>query len=143
MSKDSNENLYLKGKIALITGGAGGIGWGIGLEFARFGAKVILVDIDEKNGAEVLADLEEISSGHSFHRLNVRDIEANRKLAEEVWDQFGWIDILVCNAGINTSHGLLDMTPEAWDTVHGTNLRAICSSPKRLLRKWLKGVSRE
>lgn len=138
MSKDSNE-LYLEDKIALITGGGGGIGWGIGVEFARNGAKVVLVDIDEKNGAEVLADLGKISSGHRLYCLDVQDIEAGQQFVEEIWDQYGQIDILVCNAGINTPHGLLNMTPEAWDQVHDTNLRGHMFLSQTVGKKMIRG----
>lgn len=117
------ENFYLKDKVALITGGGGGVGWGIGVEFARQGAQVVITDINEETGKQALVDLTKISDGHRFYFFDVRDIKAGRNLVEMIWSQYGEVDILVNNAGINTGHGFLDMTPEAWDKVLNTNLR--------------------
>ncbi|MCG2686041.1 SDR family oxidoreductase [Candidatus Parcubacteria bacterium] len=119
----SDHSKCLEGKVALVTGAAGGIGWGICAELAEHGARVLLTDIDKEGGQEVLREISSTSSGHQFYPLDIRNIGAFPELVEKIWGQHGRIDILVNNAGVNTAHGLLDMTPEAWDTVHDTNLR--------------------
>jgi len=140
----SNHSKCLEGKIALVTGAGGGIGWGICTELAEHGARVLLTDIDKEGGQEVLKEIPSTSSGHQFYPLDVRDIGAFPKLVGKIWEQHGGIDILVNNAGINTAHSLLDMTPEAWDAVHGTNLRGHFflsqAVSKRMIESGVPGV---
>jgi len=114
---------FLEGKVALITGGGGGIGWGIALEFAREGAQVMIVDIDQKKGEEVLGEVNKISRGHSFWPLDIRKIENFPDFLHEIYRKYGKIDVLVNNAGINTENTFLTMTPENWDLVYETNVR--------------------
>jgi len=113
----------LEGKVALITGGGGGIGWGIATEFAREGAKVALVDIDEKRGQEVLDLVKKISPTHYFYQADIRDINSFKSLLDKIETDLGGVDVLVNNAGVNTPHSFLNMTPEAFDQVFETNLR--------------------
>ena len=118
------ESKFLQNKVALITGGAGGIGWGIGMEFAREGAQVAIVDIDKRNGEDVFSRLQGESDGHLFLNQDIRDLDSHRRLVDEIESKLGPVNILVNNAGVNSEHGFLDMTPEAWDRVFNTNLRA-------------------
>lgn len=127
-------------KTVLITGGGGGIGWGIALAFAKEGARVIVTDIDDAKGGEVLQWLEKEGKGHKYHHFDVRDIKAIDSLLTQV----GPIDILVNNAGINTEHGFLTMTPDAWDDVFATNVRGHFflsqAVAKQMIKEGKKGV---
>jgi NAD(P)-dependent dehydrogenase (short-subunit alcohol dehydrogenase family) len=133
------ERKFLENKVALITGGGGGIGWGIGLEFAREGAQVILADINRQKGEEVLGELRKVSDGHLFVEMDVRKVGMFEGLLEQVEKNLGKIDILINNAGVNTSHAFLDMTPEAWDNVHDTNLRASMFLSQAVVRRMVDG----
>jgi NAD(P)-dependent dehydrogenase (short-subunit alcohol dehydrogenase family) len=66
-----------------VTGAGSGIGWGICLECTREGAKVIVTDIDQIKGKEVLRNLLEISLGHKFCPLDVRNISAGKSLVKK------------------------------------------------------------
>lgn len=117
------EKGLLQNKIALVTGGGGGIGWGICTEFAKEGAKVVVTDIDDIAGQEVTDELSTISSGHTYHNLDTRYVKKFQSTVSQILKGVGDIDILVNHAGVNTPNDLLTMTEEAWDKVHETNLR--------------------
>lgn len=135
---------FLKGKVALVTGGGGGIGWGIVTEFAREGAKVGILDIDEKRGQEVLALTEKISHGHRFYQTDIRKIDSFKNLLDKTEREMGKVDILVNNAGVSTSHDFLKMSPEAFDEVFEVNLRGHFflsqEVAKRMIRAEKKGA---
>ena len=92
----------LKNKVAVITGGASGIGEGMVRRFCAEGAKVILADVDEANGSRVAAEC-----GADFALLDVSSAESWRSLARTIRDEHGRLDILVNNAGVVTG---LDIT---------------------------------
>lgn len=114
----------LKNKIALVTGGGGGVGWGICKELAEEGAKVTIVDIDEKAGKKVLNEISETGKGHKFYKQDVSIVEDLNKFMQKIYKNDGNIDILINNAGINTPNKFLDMTVENWDKVHDVNLKS-------------------
>jgi len=90
----------LSGKSAIVTGGANGIGEQTVRLLSSLGAKVVIADVDDKKGIELVKDLHEKSAGAAFHRTDIlveADIEALAKAAAE---QFGGIDIVVNSAGI-------------------------------------------
>lgn len=133
---------FLEGKTVLVTGGGGGIGWGICLECARAGAKLIVTDIDRKKGGEVLDDLEEISSGHRFWYLDVRNTKENCRGITNIYEAGGRIDVLINNAGVNSSHGFLDMAEDAWDEVFAVNLRGHFFLSQIVARKMIEHKAR-
>lgn len=142
-SPETRERLFLAGKTVLVTGAGGGIGWGICLECAREGAKVIVTDINVTKGQEVLSETLAVSPGHEFFSLDVRDPKASQSLVDSIYLGGGRIDVLINNAGINTDNNFLTMTPEAWDDVYNTNLRGhVFLSQfvaKKMIDKGIKG----
>lgn len=92
----------LQNKVALITGATGGIGAAAAKLFAHEGAKIVLADIDEKNG-KALAH--EIGSAANFLKLDVMQESNWEKAIEYLEAQYGTLDILVNNAGIMTAGG--------------------------------------
>lgn len=135
---------FLEGKVALVTGGGGGIGWGIVTEFAQEGARVGILDIDEKRGREVLGLAEKISHGHHFYQTDIRNIDSFEGLLDKVEANIGTVDILVNNAGVNTNHDFLHMTPEAFDEVLSVNLHGHFFLSQEVVRRMIdakkKGV---
>lgn len=116
--------MFLKDKTALITGGGGGIGWGIALEFAKEGAIVVLIDINETRGSEVLEQLLEISPNHKFYEQDITKIDELLTTTDKIISELKHhIDILVNNAGINTPNNFLDMMVENWEKVYDTNVK--------------------
>ncbi|MFJ8077124.1 SDR family NAD(P)-dependent oxidoreductase [Streptomyces sp. NPDC096176] len=93
----------LRGKVAIVTGGAGGLGRATALALADAGAEVVVADLDAEGGREV-ADLVD---GH-FRACDVSDLEANRALVDFATERCGGVDIAFLNAGVATGCGLGD-----------------------------------
>jgi|TARA_B100000959_G_scaffold25407_1_gene24545 NAD(P)-dependent dehydrogenase (short-subunit alcohol dehydrogenase family) len=110
----------LKDRVAIITGGARGIGRGIAVRFSEEGAKVIIADIDEESGNQVANSVDNIS----FISCDIGDSQQARTLVDNVHQQFGRIDICVNNAGILRAADVLDVSEEDFDAVLRINLRA-------------------
>jgi 3-oxoacyl-[acyl-carrier protein] reductase len=106
----------LNGKIALITGGAAGIGLCCAKLFAAEGAKVFAADLN--------APAEEVA-GVEFVRLNVTDVENCKAVVDSISEKHGRIDILVNNAGITKDALIQKMTDEMWDAVIAVNLKGV------------------
>jgi 3-oxoacyl-[acyl-carrier protein] reductase len=116
--------MRLKNKIAIVTGGAGGIGLATVKAFVREGATVIIWDMSDK-GKDVAAELTKEGNKVSFIRLSTADKDAVQKATAEVRKQFGRIDILINNAGITKDRTLLKMSQEEWDGVIAVNLTGV------------------
>ena len=97
----------LKDKVAIITGGARGMGASHVRLFASEGAKVVFTDLNEEEG-QLLA--QEIGDNVRFIKQDVTDGASWEKVVEETKKTFGQIDILVNNAGISMNRSLLEMT---------------------------------
>lgn len=111
----------LEGKVALVTGAAGGIGrWGICPVLAELGVRLAVTDIDDQRGKELV---EKLGKGHYYYHLDVRDVGSFPAILDQIREDFGQVDILINNAGINLGQNFLDLTPEGWDEVYGTNIR--------------------
>jgi NAD(P)-dependent dehydrogenase (short-subunit alcohol dehydrogenase family) len=116
----------LENKVAVVTGAASGIGYGIAVAFAREGADIAVVDsAGEAQAAGVLADIKAAGRHAFFARCDVSDETAVAGMAHDVLERFGRVDILVNNAGIFTQSLLADMPVADWDRVVGVNLRGV------------------
>src|SRR5689334_15830910 len=112
--------MKLKDKIALITGGARGIGLGFAQAFAREGAKVVIADIDIERATRAAR---EIGPAASAKKLDVTDLAAIESVVAEIDREFGGIDILVNNAAIFDMAPITDITEQSYERVFGINLK--------------------
>ncbi len=115
----------LTGKRALITGGASGIGRATALLFAREGAAVSVVDIDETGGQAVAQMIVDEGGQAIFVRCDVTQAADCQRAVLETVDRLGGLDILFNNAGIIRRANVLDTTEEQWDRVMAVNVKAI------------------
>jgi 2-dehydro-3-deoxy-D-gluconate 5-dehydrogenase len=123
-SMPAPEMFNLDGRVAVVTGGNGGIGRGIALGLAAAGAAVaVLARSQEKNEA-VLGELRALGAASIALRLDVTDRAALAPAMAEVERRLGPIDILVNNAGIALPGGVLKVDAAAWDRVIETNLNS-------------------
>ncbi|MFJ8085555.1 SDR family NAD(P)-dependent oxidoreductase [Streptomyces sp. NPDC096205] len=95
--------LALQDKVAIVTGGASGLGRATALALAKAGARVVVADLDAQGGREVA----EMVDGH-FRACDVSDLEANLALVDFAQQQCGGVDIAFLNAGVATGCGLGD-----------------------------------
>ncbi|MCA6410143.1 MAG: SDR family NAD(P)-dependent oxidoreductase, partial [Cytophagales bacterium] len=116
--------MRLKNKVALITGGANGIGLATAQRFAKEGAKIILWDLSE-NGKMVVEDLKKQGYEAIFSKISVADQELVLQGVSEAHKHFGRIDILINNAGITKDRTLLKMSKQEWDDVISVNLTGV------------------
>lgn len=117
--------MRLTGKIAMITGGANGIGRQVSEVFAKEGAKVAICDLAEEEGEEVANVIQEAGREAKFFNVDVSDREDVNRAVEKIERQLGPLDILINNAGITRDAKLLDMTEEQWDQVIDVNLKGV------------------
>jgi len=111
-----------KGKVAVITGAAQGIGKQIALELAKQKATIVLLDLNEEG---LKATRDELSS-HSecvYYSINVTDGRQIEETINKIIDKFSKIDILVNNAGITKDNLALRLSENDWDSVIAVNLR--------------------
>ena len=114
--------MRLENKVAIITGGANGIGLAACERFAEEGAHVIMADFDEVAGKEQEAVLRSKELDVTFLQLDVVERESVLKLVEQTIEKYGKIDILINNAGITQDATLLKMEPEQFQNVLNVNL---------------------
>ena len=115
----------LKGKIALITGAAQGIGKGIALEYAKQGATVAFTVRKHDERSEALVnEIAAIGGTAKAYAADAANFTSASEVVSEVMKDFGRIDVLVNNAGITKDGLLMRMTEEQWDAVINTNLKS-------------------
>ena len=116
------ELLSLEGRVAVVTGGAVGIGYAIAGRLAEAGAAVLLADLHDTT--EPAAELARRTGGRVLGtHLDVADADSIVAAADFAVERLGGLDIWVNNAGIYPSTPLLDLTDASWDTVLDVNLR--------------------
>lgn len=115
----------LQDRVAIITGGAQGIGLGIAHKLMEEGAKVALWDINEEKGLAATKILQAQGGDCAFFPVNTTDFEAVTAATQAVVAHFGKIDILINNAGITRDATLKKMSVEQWDQVMNVNLTGV------------------
>lgn len=114
--------MRLENKVAIITGGAGGIGYAAVKRFLEEGAKVAIVDYDKEQGEKIVANLGE---NVAFFAVDVSKLAEVKQMVEQVVAHFGKIDILVNNAGITRDATLVKMSEEDFEKVIQINLNGV------------------
>ena len=110
-------------KVAIVTGAGKGIGRGVARVFADEGAKVVVVNRSESNGKKTADDIIQAGSEAIFIQADISRKDDVEKMAHEIVQQLGRIDILCANAGIYVTTKIEDMTEESWDKIVDVNLR--------------------
>lgn len=129
----------LKGKVALVTGAARGIGKEIALTLAKAGAAVIVNYNGSKECAEaVVKEIEDMGGSATAYKCNVADDQESAQMVADVLAQYGKVDILVNNAGITRDNLIMRMTEEDYDAVLDTNLKGAFHMIRHLSRAFIK-----
>ncbi|MBN8544712.1 MAG: 3-oxoacyl-ACP reductase FabG [Ignavibacteria bacterium] len=123
----------LENKVAIVTGGARGIGKAAVLRFAEEGAAVAIWDVNEELGNELVSSLTNEGKKALFVKVDVTDFNSTTEAAAKTVETLGTIDILVNNAGITRDASLAKMTPEQWKMVIDVNLTGVFNCTKSVM----------
>jgi meso-butanediol dehydrogenase / (S,S)-butanediol dehydrogenase / diacetyl reductase len=110
-------------KVVIITGGASGMGRASSILFAREGAKVVIVDIDEKAGKEALADIRNEKNEATFVRADISKLSDIDRIVSQTVETYGTVDVLFGNAGVNVLKTTLETEEKDWDFLFNINLK--------------------
>lgn len=114
----------LTNKTAVITGGGSGIGRAIASVFAKQGAKIYIIDVDEKGAEETVKAIKDDAGEAAFKKCDISSKEAVDKIIAGIIDESG-LDILVNNAGIAHIGNIEQVTPDAIDRLFGVNVKGM------------------
>jgi 3-oxoacyl-[acyl-carrier protein] reductase len=125
-------------KVAVVTGGAQGIGAAIVDKLASEGASIAVVDINGEKAKEVALAAQQKGVEAESYQVDVSDTEAVKTLVAEIAKRFGRIDVLVNNAGITRDGLLMTMSEKDWDLVLTVNLKSVFNFTKAVARPMIK-----
>ncbi|MBI4982981.1 MAG: 3-oxoacyl-[acyl-carrier-protein] reductase [Candidatus Omnitrophica bacterium] len=130
--------MKLKDKVALITGGARGIGKSIALMFAKEGADIVIGDVNLEEAEKTCKEIEALGRKTLALQLDVTDLAKVEEVVNKILDKFTKVDILVNNAGITKDNLLLRMNPDQWDAVLNVNLKGAFNCIKAVTKPMMK-----
>jgi len=120
----------LDNKVAVITGGADGLGRAAALKFASEGATVIIWDMNEEKGLQTVSEIEAAGGIATFAKVNTASYNEVDTATQNATEKFEKIDILINNAGITRDASIKKMTPEQWQQVIDVNLTGVFNCAK-------------
>ena len=120
----------LENKIAVVTGGAQGIGKAAVKRFAEEGSTVIIWDVNEEKASSTINELKSISKKIEFQKVDVTNLDSVTIAAAKIVESHKKIDILINNAGITKDASFLKMTAEQWKQVIDVNLTGVFNCTK-------------
>jgi len=131
----------MKGKVAIVTGGASGIGFAIVESLAQAGVNCVIADMDVSGGERAEAQLKQAGVDSLLVKTNVSSPDDVRHLVDTAVEKFGRLDILVNNAGLQFVAPIVEFPEERWDTLIGVMLTGtfLCckySLPHMIKQKW-------
>jgi glucose 1-dehydrogenase len=121
--------MRLKGKVIIVTGGAGGFGRAIGMRCAQEGADLVLADINFEGAKKTALEVEKIGRRALPLRVDVRKKKQVQHMIDQAVKTFNKVDVLVNNAGVFTMIPFLELSEKEWDRMIDTNLKGsfLCS----------------
>lgn len=124
----------LESKVAIITGGSKGIGYGIAEALKAQGMKVAITSRSQENADEAVTRLNKAGKGEAIGlAADVRSLDSQKKVVRQVVDKWGKLDLMVANAGIGHFASIEELTEEQWNETIETNLTGVFFSVKAAL----------
>ncbi len=130
--------MELKDKVALVTGGARGIGEVVGRDLAKQGAHVVLADVNIDGAQETADSIKKDGGSASAAALNVADANNVQTLFDSIAKEFKPLDILVNNAGITRDGLMMRMKEQDWDLVLSINLKGCFLCSQQAVKQMMK-----
>jgi meso-butanediol dehydrogenase/(S,S)-butanediol dehydrogenase/diacetyl reductase len=127
-----------KDQVAIITGGAAGIGKACAIRFAREGMRVVVGDLSREDGAQTLQLLQEMGADAVFEGGNIAEENFCKHLAGVAVQKWNRIDVLVANAANRNFSRLIDATEKEWDEMLAVNLKGTAFSCKAVLPQMIR-----
>ena len=115
--------LSLEGKVALITGGARGIGKEIAILFAKEGASIAICDVNLEQAEQTAKEIQDLGRSSVAFKADVTSLTDVQNMVDKILDKSSKLDILINNAGITRDNLILRMSEEDWDKVLAVNLK--------------------
>jgi len=131
--------LSLEGKVAVITGGASGIGIGAAVGMAEMGAIVAILDIDKSKGMQAAEDISSKGGKAKFYECDLTSSKNCKRVVESIMDEFGRIDILFNNAGIAIRKNIVELQEDEWDKAINVTLKGIYTLSHYVIPHMQKG----
>lgn len=133
--------MEFKDKVILITGGAAGIGKATAKAFAELGGTVVIWDVNEEAGNELVKEFRSGDVKSLFKKVDVTNFDAVGEAIREIMDEFGKLDVLINNAGITKDKTLKKMDPETWQQVIDVNLTGVFNCTRQAVNHMLEAES--
>ena len=130
--------MRLEGKVALISGGARGMGAAEASLFSREGARVVITDLLEEEGRRVEQEIAQLGGEALFVKADVTSEEDWRRAVQAAVERFGGLDVLVNNAGIYPTEGVLETSEELWDRTMAINAKGVFLGTKHAVAEMLR-----
>jgi len=130
--------LGIKDRVVVITGGTQGLGKAIAIEFARFGAKVVIASRDKLKGEKTLKELKELTKNCIYKKTDVTDYKQMQKLISFAVNKFGGIDFMINNAGIFIGSFITELKIGDWKKVFDVNVNGIFYGTKFAAEEMIK-----
>jgi 3-oxoacyl-[acyl-carrier protein] reductase len=134
----TGSKIDLSAQVAIVTGGASGIGRGIAQQFARLGASLVIADIEFASADEVASGLQVDGCPALAVEVDVQDALAVEDMLTRTLSRFDRVDVLVNSAGVGTESPIVDMLEEEWDWVLGVNLKGTFLCTRTVARWWIE-----
>ena len=126
------------GKVAIVTGGASGIGKAVVLRLASLGAKVAIADINEDNAKNVAQEAKRLGSETLVIRTDISKFAETREMAKKVYETFGKIDVLINDAAWDKIQPFMDNSPDLWYRLIDINLKGPIHVTRAVLEYMIK-----
>lgn len=135
--------MLLADKVAIVTGGAKGIGRAVARRLAKEGAKVVIADVSDEDGASVVSEIEMAGGAAVYKSANIAERLDVHNLVAMADDAFNRLDLLVNNAAVIDDSGFLDLEEAEFDRVMQTNLKGAFLISQSVARQFVRQRERD